>query len=102
MVNPDRPNIYLVRTRLPNLRKYEKLDAMIKPLAVKLEQEILDFPVTVVYMESLEAVGYAYQLLAQILWRKQYHLTTEVIPENRIFLNDPYRLHPKNEESHSQ
>ena len=86
MVNPDRPNIYLeVRTRLPNLRKYEKLDAMIKPLAVKLEQELLDFPVTVVYMESLEAVGYAYQLLAQILRKKQYHPTTEVIPENRIF-----------------
>jgi hypothetical protein len=91
-VNPDRPNIE-VRQRLPNIRKYEKLDDIISPLAHKLLDELEMFPVTAVYTESLEAIGYAYCYVAHILKEKQYQPVDIRTPENRI-------LHPENEAPH--
>ena len=56
-MNPDRPNINIeIRTRLANLHKYEKLDQIINPLASDLKKAAGEFPVTIVYMENLEAL----------------------------------------------
>ncbi|WAR08483.1 RECQ1-like protein [Mya arenaria] len=83
-LNPDRPNIYLeVLTRPPNVRKYEKYDSLINPISKELCEKLVDFPVTIMYMESLEALGYCYQYVSHDLKEKQY--TGEAIPENRIF-----------------
>ena len=83
-VNPDRPNIFLCkRSRLPNIRKYEKLDALIEPIAVEICEKMSDFPLTIMYVESLEALGYFYQSLDKKLGNKQY--IGDHIPENRIF-----------------
>ena len=42
-----------------------------------------DFPVTIIYVESLEALGYFYQFLNYELKDQQF--VGEAIPENRIF-----------------
>lgn len=83
-VNPDRPNIFIdVRTRLPNIKKIDKLNDMIEPLARQLKAQMLEFPLTIVYAESLEAVGYFYQYTSNKLGKLQY--IGESCPENRIF-----------------
>ncbi|XP_071138395.1 uncharacterized protein [Mytilus edulis] len=62
--NPDRPNIFLeVRRRLPNIRKVDKLDELIKPIAEQLYEQQSDFPLTVVYVENLESLGYYFRYL---------------------------------------
>ncbi|XP_033731720.1 ATP-dependent DNA helicase Q1-like [Pecten maximus] len=83
-VNPDRPNIFLnIEKRLPNLHKFEKLDKIIEPIADGLKTQLGIFPVTIVYMESLEALSYCYQYISYCLQELQY--SGEQLPENRIF-----------------
>lgn len=83
-VNPDRPNIFIEkRKRLPNIHKYEKLEQLIEPLAKELAEQLSQFPVTIMYMESLDAVGYCYHFLNNFLKDNQYD--GEEKPENRIF-----------------
>ena len=83
-INPDRPNIYISkRSRLPNIKKIDKLDSLIEPVAVELTDKLSDFPVTIMFVENLEALGYFYQYLNSYLGKRQY--TGEEIPENRIF-----------------
>ena len=50
---------------------------------MQLKRELQRFPLTIVYVESLEALGYFYQFLAHFLKDKQY--CGEAVPENRIF-----------------
>ncbi|XP_062581615.1 bifunctional 3'-5' exonuclease/ATP-dependent helicase WRN-like [Saccostrea cucullata] len=71
--NPDRPNIFIeVRERLPNLRKYEKQEKILSPLVTELKEKLLNFPVTVVYCDNLETVGYGYQYITSELGEYQY------------------------------
>ncbi|XP_052071379.1 uncharacterized protein LOC127709745 [Mytilus californianus] len=82
--NPDRPNIFLeVRRRLPNIRKVDKLDELIKPIAEQLYEQQSDFPLTVIYVENLESLGYYFRYLEYELKEKGYH--GENITENRMF-----------------
>ncbi|XP_021342947.1 uncharacterized protein LOC110443215 [Mizuhopecten yessoensis] len=82
--NPDRPNIYLqVEKRLPNIHKFEKLDQIIGPITEDLKTQLAGFPVTIVYMGSLEALSYCYYYISYHLQDLQYR--GENIPENRIF-----------------
>lgn len=84
--NPDRPNIFLeVRHRLPNIKKYEKYNEILKPLCVELKEKLMDFPVTIVYCDSLESVGYSYQYIDHELGAMQYLPMENKIPENRLF-----------------
>ena len=84
--NPDRSNIFIeVRERLPNLRKYEKQEKILDPLVTDLKEKLLTFPVTVVYCDNLETVGYGYQYISDKLGEFQYVPKEEKIPENRIF-----------------
>ena len=65
IVNPDRPNIYLEKLPSPpNIRKYDKYYNLIKPLSDRMAEKLCEFPVKIVYVESLEALGYYYQYLA--------------------------------------
>lgn len=83
-VNPDRPNIFIEKlVRPPNITKIKKSDAIIEPLCEELKEKKLNFPVTVVYVESLECLGYFYQYINCELKDSQY--IGEAIPENRIF-----------------
>lgn len=83
-VNPDRPNLYLeIKTRLPNIHKYDKYDDIIQPLTQELKDLGDRYPVTIVYVESLEALGYFYQYINYELKDDQY--IGDPIPENRIF-----------------
>ncbi|XP_060084050.1 bifunctional 3'-5' exonuclease/ATP-dependent helicase WRN-like [Ylistrum balloti] len=85
-VNPDRPNIYIdKKPRLPNSNKTDKYDELIDPLAQELKIKLRDFPVTVLYVESLDALGYYYQYLNYTLKELQYHPTSDKTPEARIF-----------------
>ncbi|XP_052216227.1 ATP-dependent DNA helicase Q1-like isoform X2 [Dreissena polymorpha] len=84
-VNPDRPNIFIdVRNRPPNIRKVEKYNSFIEPLAHELDNKMEKFPLTIAYIENLEALGYCYQVLNSTLKEKQYN-GKEHIPENRLF-----------------
>ncbi|XP_062621285.1 uncharacterized protein LOC134282890 [Saccostrea cucullata] len=84
VANPDRPNIYLeIRKRLPNIRKYEKYDEILKTIGSEILVQLEAFPVTLVYCDNLESVGYSYMYIYQILGSKAY-CGKEAIPENRI------------------
>ena len=82
--NPDRPNIFIdVRKRLPNICKFEKYDGLIKPIAQELLEKKENFPLTIMYVESLESLGYFYQYLTSELQDNAF--VGEHAPENRIF-----------------
>jgi hypothetical protein len=51
-------------------------------LSNELKTKLTDFPVTIVYVESLEALGYIHQFLNYELKDQQF--VGEAIPENRI------------------
>ncbi|CAC5415394.1 recQ [Mytilus coruscus] len=58
-VNPDRPNLFLeIKTRLSNREKFNKYDDIVVPLAQELKTKRDKFPLTIVHVESLEALGY--------------------------------------------
>ena len=83
--NPDRPNIYYeVKTRLPNIKKYDKYDDLIMPLCTELKSLKSNFPVTICYMDSLESLAYCYLFAEEFLGEVAYD-PKEQIPENRIF-----------------
>ncbi|VDH94605.1 Hypothetical predicted protein [Mytilus galloprovincialis] len=83
-VNPDRPNLFIeIKTRLSNFRKFSKYDDIVVPLAQELKTKRVKFPLTIVYVESLEALGCFYQFINYELKEEQY--IGEAIPENRIF-----------------
>jgi hypothetical protein len=53
-MNPDRSNIFIVvKTRLPNIKKYDEYSDIIEPLSNELRTKLTDFPVTIVDVESL-------------------------------------------------
>ncbi|XP_062577985.1 ATP-dependent DNA helicase Q1-like [Saccostrea cucullata] len=82
--NPDRPNIFLEKiVRPPNINKVKKLDTIIEPLCEELKEKRENFPVTIVYVENLESLGYFYQYVNSELREHQY--VGEPNPENRIF-----------------
>ena len=84
--SPNRPNIYLERRRrLPNTNKYAKYDDMLHQIVPALKADRATYPVTVVYVESLDALGYAYQYTEATLGSDAYNPKSEVCPENRIF-----------------
>ncbi|XP_046546635.1 ATP-dependent DNA helicase RecQ-like [Haliotis rubra] len=74
-----------IQTRLPNIRKQEKLDNLIRPLAEDLCDRLAEFPFTVVYINNDEELGYCYQYVARHLKEKAYIPKESPIPENRIF-----------------
>ncbi|XP_071122553.1 ATP-dependent DNA helicase Q1-like [Mytilus edulis] len=83
-VNPGRPNLFLeIKTRLSNLQKFSKYDDIVVPLAQELKTKQDKFPLTIVYVESSEALGYFYQFINYELKEEQY--IGEAIPENIIF-----------------
>jgi hypothetical protein len=41
-----------VKTRLPNIKKYDEYNDIIEPLSNELKTRLTDFPVTIVYVES--------------------------------------------------
>ncbi|XP_069108670.1 ATP-dependent DNA helicase RecQ-like [Argopecten irradians] len=82
--NVDRPNIFLdVRNRIPNIHKFEKYDDLIEPIASERKTKKHLFPVTIMYVESLEAMGYFFQYTSYALQGDSYD--GDDIPENRIF-----------------
>jgi superfamily II DNA helicase RecQ len=82
--NIDRPNIYImIEKKLPNINKIEKYDDMIMPVANELKEKLTNFLLTIMYVESLECLGYFYQYLAHEL--KEMQFCGEPIPPNRIF-----------------
>jgi hypothetical protein len=68
--NPGRPNIYIkIEKKLPNIKQIEKYDDLIMPVANELKEKLTNFPLTIMYVESLECLGYFYQYLAhEFLW----------------------------------
>lgn len=61
----------------------KKLDAIIRPLCEEMKEKRENFPVTIVYVENLESLGYFYQYLKSEM--KEYQYMGEPKPENRIF-----------------
>ncbi|XP_064631641.1 ATP-dependent DNA helicase RecQ-like [Lineus longissimus] len=83
--NPDRPNIFLeIRPRPPNIRKFEKYDALIGPYCKELQDQRQNFEMIVIYVDNLDCMGYAYRYLEAKMGDSQYN-GYEPIPENRIF-----------------
>ena len=66
------------------MRKYDKYDDLIVPLSDELNVTRSRFPVTIVYMDSLESLGYCFQFLSANL-RDPYEPKDHQIPENRLF-----------------
>lgn len=84
-VKVDRPKIFLeIRNKLPNIKKIEKYDDLIHPIALELKEKMHAFPVTIMYIENLEAMGFFFfQFLMCELQDNAYD--GEKIPPNRIF-----------------
>lgn len=106
--NPDRPNIYLeVTNRLPNIHKFEKFDKILDEILAEFSEKLDKYPVTIVYCDNLEAIGYSYVYTEQKLGARAY-TPEEQIPENRIFgqyhkdYSDDMKLHIVTELSKSQ
>ena len=70
--------------RVSAVRKLDKYNAFIEPLSKQLSEEMGLFPVTIAYVENLEALGYCYKYLAYVLKDRQFN-GKESIPENRLF-----------------
>ena len=84
--SPNRPNTHLERRRrLPNMDKYAKYDNMLQQFDPALKTDRSTYPVTVVYAESLDTLGYAYQYTEDVLGADAYNPKSQVCPENRIF-----------------
>lgn len=84
--SPNRPNIYIERRRrLPNQNKYAKYDDMLMQIVPALKTEGLEYPVTIVYVESLDALGYSYQYAEYLLGADAYSPKGDHCPENRLF-----------------
>ncbi|XP_048748069.2 bifunctional 3'-5' exonuclease/ATP-dependent helicase WRN-like [Ostrea edulis] len=50
IANPDRPYIFIeIRRRLPNIKKFEKYDALLGEISPEFEDKLQEFPVTIVY-----------------------------------------------------
>lgn len=73
------------KSRLPNIRTFDKFDDLISPLCQELKEQRTNYPVTIVYVESLDSLGYCYKYLEQELGRDAYEPKENPIPENRIF-----------------
>ena len=57
----------------------------LKPIAVKLKEKKVDYPLTIFYL-PLKWCGFAFKFLDKQLVHDQYYLTTsEALPENRLF-----------------
>ncbi|KAK3107767.1 hypothetical protein FSP39_021799 [Pinctada imbricata] len=67
------------------MSKCDRLDAIIKQLGEELLNKMDKFPVTIVYINNLDSVGYCYELMSSIMLDKQYVPVDHRIPENRIF-----------------
>ena len=67
------------------MSKYDQFDTILKPLGTELLEKLSLFPVTIVYINSLETVGYCYQYVSSVLGESQYIPKEEKTPENRIF-----------------
>jgi ATP-dependent DNA helicase RecQ len=84
--NPDRPNICIeLKSKLPSAYTMEKYDELITPLMKELMLLRANFPVTFVYVESLQQLSYFYSFLANHLKESQYDPIDDKRPENRIF-----------------
>lgn len=85
IANPDRPNIFMeIRRRLPNIKKYEKYDALLGEISQEFQETLQEFPVTIVYCDNLESVGYSYAYMHHALGEKAY-CDKDQTPENRMF-----------------
>lgn len=59
--NPDRPNIYLeVKNRLPNIHKFGTFEKILDGISGEFSEKLDKYPVTIVYCDNLEAIGYSY------------------------------------------
>lgn len=57
--NVDRPNIFLeIRKGLPNVKKFDQYDELIKPIAIELKEKKHSFPLTIMDVENIESMGY--------------------------------------------
>lgn len=70
----------------PNNDKVKKLDTIIEPLCKELKEKKEHFPVTIVYVENLESLGYFYKRVKSELNDNQY--PGKHVPENRQFHKD--------------
>lgn len=62
-VKVDRPKVFLeIRNKLPNIKKIEKYDDLIHPIALELKEKMHAFPVTIMYIENLEAMGFFFSI----------------------------------------
>ncbi|XP_050399683.1 uncharacterized protein LOC126816912 [Patella vulgata] len=94
-MNPDRQNIFIEKKlTLPNLRKYEKFDDLIQPISAELKQLKSEFPVTIVYVDSLECLYYCYNFTEKFVGKSGY-VGIEQTPENRIFAQYHSKYTPK-------
>ncbi|XP_053402587.1 uncharacterized protein LOC123550711 [Mercenaria mercenaria] len=85
LANPDRPNIYIEqKERLSNIHKYEKYDAILCDITQEIKEKKSDFPVTIMYCDNLESLGYCFQYLTYELGKDAYIPVGSSDPENRI------------------
>ncbi|KAK6191080.1 hypothetical protein SNE40_002828 [Patella caerulea] len=100
-MNPDRQNIFIEKkSRLPNLRKYEKFDDLIHPVSAELKELKSEFPVTIVYVDSLECLYYCYNFIEKAVGKDGY-VGIDQTPENRIFAQyQSFKIYTKNENTH--
>lgn len=83
--NPDRPNIYIeVRRRLPNIKKYEKYEAIMSDIIAEIKEKKTEYPVTIIYCDNLESLGYCFQFLSCEVGNDAYSPVGSKIPEDRI------------------
>lgn len=70
---------------MPNIKKHEKFDEILGDISKEFEQKLDQFPVTIVYCDGLESVGYSYTFINQTLGERAYFDRDDKTPENRMF-----------------
>ena len=83
--NPDRPNIYIeVKRRLPNIKKYEKYEEIMDEIIAEIKERKTEYPVTIVYCDNLESLGYCFQYLTFEVGNDASSPVGSQKPEDRI------------------
>ena len=83
--SPNRPNIYFQKKlRLGRSTGEASYEQILLPIANKLKEERLEYPLTVIYLD-LRYSGYAYTLFEDVLGEEQYAFADKKMPGYRLF-----------------
>jgi superfamily II DNA helicase RecQ len=85
VANLNRPNIFIEKEkRKPACVNQENFESILLPIAKKLKESSIQFPLTIIYL-PLKWCGYAFKLFMDELGDESYIPSNERVPKNCLF-----------------